>query len=271
MKWAILTSDQTRHRFLAHMLAAQRDVGVVVVEPKRHDPAARYANEEERSLLQAYFSERERAEAMILPEGASWSLPPGVKIREVSAGGINSEEAVSALQEAGTDAVVVFGTSILRDPWLSSYGGRMLNIHLGLSPYYRGSGTNFWALHDGRPELVGATLHAISATVDAGDVYCQVRPVPGPDDTPHSLGNKTIRRAASAMVWLMEQFEQGKAVASPVPLHPGSEYRQNDFNATALRTMLSLFERGMMAEYCANRVERNRAYPLVREWEEASG
>ena len=41
---------------------------------------------------------------------------------------------------------------------------------MGISPYYRGTDCNFWALYDCKPELVGATLHLISKGIDNGKI-----------------------------------------------------------------------------------------------------
>jgi phosphoribosylglycinamide formyltransferase 1 len=265
MHWAILTSNQVRHRFVANLLAARHSVGAVVVEPKSRDPRMIYAHEDDRALLEAYYNDRDASELQLLPEGREWALLPGSVHLEVAPKEINSEEVVSALRGAGVNACVVFGTSILKGIWMSAYGGRMLNIHLGLSPYYRGAGTNLWALYDGRPELVGATLHQISPVVDAGDIYCQVRPCPDIEDTPHSLGNKTIREAAVAMDRLMEEFEKGTARPSRATVTAGSEYRYGDFDAGVVRRVLERFASGLMAEYCRDQEARRGAYPLVNE------
>ena len=47
---------------------------------------------------------------------------------------------------------------------------KAINIHMGISPYYRGTDCNFWALYDCKPELVGATLHLISKGIDNGKI-----------------------------------------------------------------------------------------------------
>ena len=41
---------------------------------------------------------------------------------------------------------------------------------MGISPYYRGTDCNFWALYDGNPHLVGATIHLLSSGLDAGAI-----------------------------------------------------------------------------------------------------
>ena len=45
---------------------------------------------------------------------------------------------------------------------------------MGISPYYRGTDCNFWALYDNNPKLVGATIHLLSKRTDAGDILYHV-------------------------------------------------------------------------------------------------
>ena len=41
---------------------------------------------------------------------------------------------------------------------------------MGVSPYYRGTDCNFWALKDQNPHLVGSTIHMLSKGLDSGSV-----------------------------------------------------------------------------------------------------
>ena len=41
---------------------------------------------------------------------------------------------------------------------------------MGISPYYRGTDCNFWALYDNNPHLVGATIHLLSKGLDNGPI-----------------------------------------------------------------------------------------------------
>ena len=45
---------------------------------------------------------------------------------------------------------------------------KTINIHAGVSPYYRGTDCNFWALYDDNPHLVGTTIHLLSKGLDSG-------------------------------------------------------------------------------------------------------
>ena len=70
-----------------------------------------------------------------------------------------------------SDVYVVFGASYIKG-WLIEHliEHRAINIHMGVSPYYRGSSCNFWAAYDGHPELVGSTIHMLGKGLDSGDM-----------------------------------------------------------------------------------------------------
>ena len=39
---------------------------------------------------------------------------------------------------------MVYGTTIIKGDLIRIFEKRIINLHLGLSPYYRGAGTNFF-------------------------------------------------------------------------------------------------------------------------------
>ena len=41
---------------------------------------------------------------------------------------------------------------------------------MGVSPFYRGTDCNFWALYDNNPHLVGSTIHMLSKGLDNGSI-----------------------------------------------------------------------------------------------------
>ena len=45
----------------------------------------------------------------------------------------------------------------------------------GITPLYRGGHGAYWALAEGRPELVGATIHVVDAGIDTGLALAQPR------------------------------------------------------------------------------------------------
>ncbi|MFB9911297.1 formyltransferase family protein [Rhizobium paknamense] len=231
--------------------------------PSLHTPNS----SEDSALLEAYFAAREASEINLLSAGRSWDLQQSLEVLRVQAGSINDQEIVDRLISHGIDHCLVFGCSWLKAPWLQAFPGRMFNLHLGLSPYYRGAATNFWPLHDGLPEYVGATVHRIDAGIDTGPILFHVRPDPVEGDDSHSLGNKTIAKSVKALRGQLERLTTVGAVRQLPGIHNGRTFRTSDFNASTLRIMLARLASGMMASYVGDLVGRASRVDLVEEYQ----
>jgi methionyl-tRNA formyltransferase len=71
------------------------------------------------------------------------------------------------------DVGCVFAYMSILPEWFISRFGRILNLHQSALPKYRGVGSINWALKNGEAAH-GATLHELTAEVDAGPVLAQV-------------------------------------------------------------------------------------------------
>ncbi len=254
----LLTGNQRRHRWVARRLASDLRLVGVVSEGK-FSPAEPPPGED-RDVVARHFQERDEAEQRLLGDPRPLPLE---RVLGITHGAVNSPEVFEWVTSRAPDFLVLYGTSIVKPPLLAAFDGRIVNLHLGLSPYYRGSGTNFWALVDGRPECVGATLHLAVEKVDAGPILCQVRPEAAPDDRIHELGTRTLTAAAAVLPEALRRFARGELEPRPQTPGRGSLCRRQDFDADAVRRAWHNLESGMIAEYLANREERNRACPIV--------
>ncbi len=267
-RWAIVTSDHVRHRHFANVLADHPAVHALVIEPKSRNPLDNHGGRADEAILLArYFAAREASEASILVEGGSWRLARDLEVVEATQGSINDGAVVTQLVGRGISHCLVFGASWLKGSWFGAFPDRLFNLHLGLSPYYRGVGTNFWPLHDGLPEYVGATVHRLDAGIDTGPILFHVRPEPAVDDDAHAMGNKTIAKATCALRERLDDL----AVMPITPQWAGEDasriFRAKAFNARALATMLDRLERGMIADYVRNLAERAQRVGLVEEYQ----
>lgn len=263
MRAILLTSTFRRHVFVANTVAANCDLVGVWQEEKSFVPA-RYAHSaDDEAVIGRHFAARDESEARFFASDDDPRLARGALHRVVTPGGCNEPAEVERMVAARPDVVLVFGTGILREPVLSAFGGRIINIHLGLSPYYRGAGTNFWPLVNREPEYVGATIHYLDRGIDTGPILAHARPDIAPADGPHDIGNKTIVAAAHALLQAAEAHVAG--VAQPVPQWNGGRlYQRKDFNADAVRTLYRNFETAMIDEYLAARHSRDAALRLVQ-------
>ncbi len=87
---------------------------------------------------------------------------------------MNDEGTRTLLRGLRPAITVVCGTRILDRTTLSALNGPVVNFHAGITPSYRGVHGGYWALVEGRPDLVGSTLHLIDPGIDTGEVVAQV-------------------------------------------------------------------------------------------------
>lgn len=261
----VLTSTHRRHIYFANYLVSHLPVSVVVSEQKSAEPREVGLNASESKLLQNYFDERERTEIEMLPNADDFIKTDKVEILRVGAGAINNSDTIHVLESRGIDTLAVFGTGLLKEPLLSSYSSRIVNIHLGVSPYYRGSATNFWAMYNEDLHLVGSTIHFIDAGVDTGDIICHVLAIPKPDDSPHEAGIRIIQMSVVQMSHVLRRLavEPVPTVKQWIP-EKAYIYRRSDFTAQKLLDFLTRWNDGMVRRRLPELSELNARVELVQ-------
>ena len=258
MRAIVLTSSLRRHAFVANRLAARLPVAGVWREQKTFEPLKYAGSDEDAAVIARHFAARDTSEEAYFAAESSVTAPS----RSVGPGGCNDSAEIARMRDVAPDVVLVFGTGLLKTPLIETFPGRILNIHLGLSPYYRGAGTNFWPLVNGEPEYCGATIHFLDAGVDTGPIIAHVRPDMREDDGPHDVGNKTIVAAADALADAAYALEEGTLAG--VPQQGGGRlYKRADFSAAAVRRLYENFKSGMIGAYLRDKTARDAALSLV--------
>jgi methionyl-tRNA formyltransferase len=262
----VLTSTFLRHNALAQSLANHPALDVVGIwrEGKAFDPSTvGEAGTDDERVIQAHFAARDASEEAFF--GAYHDLRVGsdVVVRNAAPNALNALEELDAMRALRPDVLAVFGTGLLRQPLLEAFNGRILNVHLGLSPYYRGSGTNFWPLANDEPEYVGATIHYIDAGIDTGPMVAHARPDVTSTDGPHDLGNKTIVAAIDVLAEALRLHHTLGALPAVPQEGPGRLYRRRDFNAEAVRRLYANLHSGMMQRYLDHKAERDARVKLL--------
>lgn len=239
MKAAVLTSNAQRHAYYAQVVGQHFDLRAVIKEPKGD---AYYKKEqEESSLVAQHFQNLKKAEQTFFGQ-AKW---PEVETRDVPKDEINDPKHVEWIKSRGVEVVFLFGTSILRDVWLDAFPDRIINIHLGLSPFYRGSATLFWPLANSHLECVGATIHLAEKRVDAGRILARVKPKLEVGDDYYAINYKTIRDTIEAMPNVAQRYLRGEAAPTVQNLEGGLLYKKKDFNEIELRKALDFVGAGL--------------------------
>ena len=214
MKITIFTSNQPRHLSLVSRLAEVADEVYAVQEVNTLYPGIVKDFFQKSEVMAEYFSNVLAAEQTVF--GDVKFTDPNVRQLAVKMGDLSFMTEEQLTEALNADVFVVFGASYIKG-WLATFlvDQKAINIHMGLSPYYRGSSCNFWALFDNNPNHVGATIHRLSTGLDSGEILFHCLPLPREKELPFEF---TMRSVMAAHVGLAKKISSGEIWdISPVP------------------------------------------------------
>tara|TARA_R100000657_G_C4662478_1_gene106223 strand:- start:318 stop:1016 length:699 start_codon:yes stop_codon:yes gene_type:complete len=176
--YAIFTSNSSRHTYFVQKLCEVITPEIIVVEPKD------FLVGEIRQCEIEYFGENEHLKDVLL-------LNPGE---------INSQKVETLCRENNIDIAFVFGTSLIKENIIKSVNKYLLNLHTGLTQFYRGVDSSFWAIHNDDLDKIGITVHKIDLGIDTGNVILQERVEINSSDNEHSLFMKCCKLGTETIV-----------------------------------------------------------------------
>jgi hypothetical protein len=175
MRITVFTGNQPRHLALVNKLASISETTFAILECKTIFPGEVQDFFRKSEVMKSYFENVRKAEISLFGD-ISFSKN-SVRSLSVKSGDLNFLKQEQLQEALSSDLYIVFGASYIKG-WLIDHliDRKAINIHVGLSPYYRGSSCNFWALYDNKPEYVGATIHLLSKGLDSGPMLYHAIP-----------------------------------------------------------------------------------------------
>jgi folate-dependent phosphoribosylglycinamide formyltransferase PurN len=190
IKAIILATDGMTTNMLFHGLSAELDIVKVYIEGK---PSKKQLFKRRvkrigwmKSLGQLFFllvvrpfipAKKKRIQQILkMHELPDHSIPDDRILR------VSNMHEVTHIHELAPDLVIINGTRILKQDFLAAIPCPIVNIHVGITPKYRGVHGGYWALRNGEPELFGVTLHLVDAGIDTGKVIAQKVCTPSKED-----------------------------------------------------------------------------------------
>lgn len=170
---------------------------------------------------------------------------------------INSSIYVEKIKSLKPDIIAVCGTSILKKEILAIPSKGVINLHGGLSQWYRGVWATLWAVYNGEPEYVGATVHYVSDGIDDGNIIYQGRPEISADDNQESLYVKVVKLGIDLMIKSINEI--GSGVVRSYPLrHKGRLYLSKQVTHEVVRDTWKRVEAGVIRDYIRGQKARKR-------------
>jgi methionyl-tRNA formyltransferase len=174
-------------------------------------------------------------------------------IRRTPFNTINSIENVNFLKKLNPKLLLIHSTTLLKEEIVNYFSGRIINLHAGLSPYYRGSGTNLYPLVNKEPEYIGMTVHYIDLGIDSGNIILQGRPKIEVKDNVHTLGCKCLLIGAKLMNRVAAKFLENNSIESTVQdMKKGKLYLKKHFTDAVIHQLHENMKNGLIENYIKN-------------------
>ena len=245
MKIVVLTSNSLRHKFLANTLSSYCDDALIISECKPQTSS--FDDSKNYTKIENHFLLRDETEKSFFPND-NYFIPKTLPIiyKEV-----NSIYVYEVIKNFKPDILIIFGSSIIKEPLISLLPtGHIINLHLGISPYYRGSGTNFWPFVNNELEYLGSTILHLDAGIDTGDIICHVRPKIELNDNVHTLGCKIIKSSVESLIKIIKLLDEGKKLNRVKQWDVKDRYyKTKDFDEIALSKYKNNLKNDMIKNY----------------------
>ena len=171
MKITLFTANQARHNYLINLLSSVATEINVVQESRTIFPGIVPGHYPATDTIKEYFSKVINAQKKLFGNSYISVTNKKLNLLPLESGDLTRCSIEYLSDFLKSDIYVVFGSSYIKGELADFLViHKALNIHMGVSPYYRGTDCNFWALFDDNPHLVGATIHMLSKGLDSGPI-----------------------------------------------------------------------------------------------------
>ena len=270
MSTVIFTSSSLRHQAFAAIIKNNTNIDLVKVFHEEGSPLNELIEKRKNNVV-----ELAHLEARSIAEKDFFELYINMqhKIKSISEtvpkSWFSSKDCLKILKEINPSQILVFGTSIIKGEIINNFKRKILNLHLGLSPYYRGAGTNYFPFVNNEPEYAGSTFMYLDEGIDTGEIIHQIRPIINITDSFHQLSNRFLIHSFQTYSKIAERNLQ-LSLEEPLITNTNKNnkrlvYKKSDFSRESVIKMYNNFKNGMLDQYLLNQRERCRKVPLMEQ------
>ncbi len=171
MKITLFTSNNKRHNYFVNLLSEISEELYVVQECSTIFPGIVPGLYQVSPIMKRYFENVNSVQYKLFGNSYINNKKKNIKILTMRSGDLNQCSMSQLSDFLKSDVYVVFGSSFIKGELVDFLiNQKAINIHAGVSPYYRGNDCNFWALYDDNPHLVVTTIHLLSKGLDSGPI-----------------------------------------------------------------------------------------------------
>ncbi len=262
MKVMLFSGSHPRHHFIHQaILESGLDCAAVVMEREGllPSPPANISIQDNENFVR-HFRERDIIESKFFGKTDSKEVFSNIPTFFCQSDELNSIKTLNFVQSFNPDWVFIFGVDIIKDPVLKALPKNKVNLHLGLSPWYRGSATLFWPFYFLQPQFAGVTFHQIVLEADAGDIIHQSVPDIKLGDGIHDVSARAVLKAKDDLVKLISLYSEKGSWNHFAQKSSGSLFLSRHFKPEHLRVIYDLYDNDIVDYYLDNQLQSDHPF-----------
>lgn len=243
MRLLLISGSHPRHLFVMRRIIGEfPDYRVIVMCRESTLPNAPVGiTRHDANLFDIHFRQRQRVEDATFGTIAPSDVFADDLMMTIVPNELNTVATAAFVTAAQADGCVVFGPDLIKTPVLERLPEFTVNLHLGLSPWYRGSATLFWPFYFMQPQMAGVTIHHLVKAADAGGIIAQSRPKLTKGMGIHEVGSAAVVRAVDDILDILLRRASGRAIEATKQTTAGRLFLTRDFQPHHLRVNYDLF------------------------------
>jgi methionyl-tRNA formyltransferase len=174
-----------------------------------------------RRLFEARKDRRVAREIFVGPSSEEFTTSEA-QILEVD--DANSKEVADFIRAKSPDAVVLGGAPLLKKQIIDAAQGKMINMHPGYAPDYRGRYCGYWPIFNREPEKVGTTLLFVDEGIDTGAILARQRVEFDVHDTLKAITYRQYAAGAAMLLDCLTRFRELSPLARRIDGIKGRNY-----------------------------------------------
>lgn len=263
MKILWIGGNHPRHLYYINKIQSVFKISGAIIQNRENvipQPPEKIEENDRKNFIK-HFSNRSLAEKKFF----GIQNVPNCEISFVTSETLNSIKSVNFIKSINPDVVLIFGSGLIKKPLLTALPKQTINLHLGISPRYRGAATLFWPFYFLEPNYAGSTFHYIISEPDAGDIIHQCVPELNSNDGIHDVSCKTVMVSAVEAIKLLKIFEKEKKWKKFKQKGTGKNFLNSDFKPEHLRLIYNTFNDNLVDNYLKGKINP-KSPSLIRQF-----
>jgi folate-dependent phosphoribosylglycinamide formyltransferase PurN len=262
MKLILFSGNHARHLYVNREILKYFDEALVIIMKREEliPSPPKDLSSLDKKLFSKHFENRNKVETQTYGDLRPEKVFAQTETLYILPEQLNTADVAQKVSDFDADFCFIFGVDLILDPVIDVLPANKVNLHLGISPWYKGAATLYWPFYHLKPQFCGVTFHQITKEPDAGEIIHQSVPCLKQGDTIHDVGAKCVLQAKEDIKKIINHLKIHGGFKGKVQNSSGRNWRSSDFHGTQLRVIYELFNDDIVDHHLSGKLSHKKPF-----------